>query len=428
MVAILNSGWIYIPANRTFQRSDDTSIINIPVLELDDDHVIIQGEDSVTKINPSLEVKLLSSNRRIVTNSSFKDTTLINRAAAFFYTSGTTGNPKIIVQSLDSLLLGAKYVSDSLKISDSDIIAGTLSLDFDYGVNQVLISIYNRIPYVICQFGSRKSNWIEIAKRFECTIIPAMPFLIEKYFRSSLNFCLNKVRLVTSSGAPFGSNHEQLVRKLCPDTAIAPMYGLSEAFRATILEPTEYKKRPESVGKPIGNTEISIRDMEFKTLPVGIVGEIYQSNGCMSWGYFGDEESTASRFINDTAFPGKIWLRSGDLGYLDSEGFLYIVGRVEAQIKRFGIRVSVSEVEKVYQKLPGVRQVVAIPLIKNATESDIGLVITVEGYENHEFRELEKSVPIELRANKVIFVEEIEGNYNEGKPDRKKIYETYFGS
>jgi acyl-CoA synthetase (AMP-forming)/AMP-acid ligase II len=255
-----------------------------------------------------------------------------------------------------------------------------------------------------------------------------MPFLIEKYFRNSMNLNLEKVKLVTSSGAPFRPNHEQIVLKLCPSTSIAPMYGLSEAFRATILEPSEYKKRPESVGKPIGNTEISIRDTEFKSLPPGIVGEIYQSNGCMSWGYFGDQESTSLRFVNDAVFPGKKWLKSGDLGYLDSEGFLYIVGRVEAQIKRFGIRISVSEIEKHYQNIPGVRQVVAIPLSKNATESDIGVVITVEGYEKNRFRELEKSVPIELRANKVVVVDEIDGNYNQGKPDRKKIRETYFES
>jgi acyl-CoA synthetase (AMP-forming)/AMP-acid ligase II len=148
----------------------------------------------------------------------------------------------------------------------------------------------------------------------------------------------------------------------------------------------------------------------------------------MSWGYFGDQESTSLRFVNDAVFPGKKWLKSGDLGYLDSEGFLYIVGRVEAQIKRFGIRISVSEIEKHYQNIPGVRQVVAIPLSKNATESDIGVVITVEGYEKNRFRELEKSVPIELRANKVVVVDEIDGNYNQGKPDRKKIRETYFES
>ena len=319
-------------------------------------------------------------------------------------------------------------MSTALGLKTEDIIAGTLTLDFDYGVNQVLNAIVNCATYICCPFSSPDQFWSEIASSENCTVIPTMPFLIEKYFIGSEVIRLPKVRLVTSSGGPFLNQHKEQVKSLCPKTEIVPMYGLSEGFRATILPSSLFSMYPSSVGFPIGDTEIQIRDSQFRILPIRQEGEIWQASGCVTWGYFDDVLSTRETFILDEIYPNKVWIRSGDLGYLDENGLLYIVGRISHQIKRFGIRISINEVEKAYMELPEVEQCVVVPLTKNSTESDIGAIVVGKTLTPEVLTQIQRRIPIELRASKIAITSAISGNYNEGKPDREFLRKEFFNT
>jgi acyl-CoA synthetase (AMP-forming)/AMP-acid ligase II len=428
LIAILVSDFVYVPENRTLRRDSETSVLSeYPVLVVDKGSITVV-DISVNRLDKILTKKELFDD---AAHGKAKPKKLIsfslqNAPSAFFYTSGSTGTPKIIVIPHSNLIRGAQFVSKALALTSDDIIAGTLTLDFDYGVNQVLNTIINCATYICCPFSSPNKFWTEIARSENCTIIPAMPFLIEKYFIGTQGSHLPKVRLVTSSGGPFLDQHKEQVMKLCPETNISPMYGLSEGFRATILPEKLFSAYPTSVGFPIGDTEIQVRDSEFRPLSNNCEGEIWQASGCVSWGYFCDIASTREKFILDETYPNKIWIRSGDLGYLDENGLLYIVGRITHQIKRFGIRISINEVERAYLDLPGVDQCVVIPLTKNSTESDIGVIVVGKNLTSEILTQLEKQVPVELRASKIRITDFIPGNYNEGKPDRELLRKEHF--
>ena len=427
LVAILISDYVYIPENRTLRRDSESTVLSeYPVVSVNKNSILIHdsssgGEKELTKNQILYDIP--------TDNFEFDDSIISspqNSPAAFFYTSGSTGTPKIIVIPHSNLIRGAQYVSIALGLKSEDTIAGTLTLDFDYGVNQVLNAIINCATYVCCPFSSSDKFWSDIARSENCTVIPAMPFLIEKYFIGAEVANLPKVRMVTSSGGPFLDQHKEQVKSLCPASEIIPMYGLSEGFRATILPGNLYSTYPNSVGFPIGDTEIQIRDSKFRILPKESEGEIWQASGCVSWGYFDDIATTREKFILDETYPNKVWIRSGDLGYLDENGLLYIIGRISHQIKRFGIRISINEVEKAYMGLPGVEQCVVVPLSKNTTESDIGVIVAGKNLSSEILSQLQRQIPIELRASRSIITSVIPGNYNEGKPDRELLRREYF--
>jgi len=411
--AIILGRLVYIPHNRTLDRNKDHQFNKFPHVEV--------SKNSIFYLNETWTFERLE-NIEWVEQKTF-DTHEV--PAAFYYTSGTTGVPKVIVNSDTNILRGAKFVSEALHLKKSDVIAGTLLLDFDYGVNQIFCALYLGATYIAAPFSSTDIHWLKMVYKYRPTIIPAMPFLIENYFTQGEKSSFDFVRMCTSSGAPFTKEHANKVAGLFPKATIVPMYGLSEGFRATIMPPGEYESRPSSVGKSIGDTQIRIVKNGFEECALMEVGEIIQSSGCTSWGYFEDLTSTEEKFVRDPDFPNRLWIKSGDLGYLDEENYLYINGRVESQIKLFGIRISIDEIESRYKQIPGILNAVVIPISANETESNFGVAV-VSKLTLDEVKKSTFGLPREYRTRNIQIVPEILGNYNGGKPDRKLIYERYF--
>jgi acyl-CoA synthetase (AMP-forming)/AMP-acid ligase II len=424
IVSLMLSRISYVPQNRTLERSDASEeFSNSPKLEINESEIRMYfGNDLILSV--TLEDLLKSSSKRVDIELSNKD-----YPAAFYFTSGTTGNPKIIVSSLNNLIRGGNFVIEALELESTDVIAGTLQLDFDYGVNQIMCNLILGATFVCCPFSSFKLNWINETVQKRVTVVPAMPFLIERFFvrRKGTNQEHN-VRLVTSSGAPFSEKHFARVLDLFPGAACAPMYGLSEGFRATILNPMQYSRRPNSVGLPIGDTEVAIVDSQDKFLEANEIGEILQSHGCTTWGYYKNPVESAKRFVSFQDFPNRIWVRSGDLGYLDSEGFLYVTGRIESQIKRFGIRISIDEVENAVKGITGVKEAVVIPMTTNETESTIYLAVSVHDLSEEQLISELRKLPTEYMPQQIKLLDELPGNYNGGKPDRTAIRVLFNGN
>jgi acyl-CoA synthetase (AMP-forming)/AMP-acid ligase II len=434
VLAILCSKFIYIPLNRTLKRNkDQMNNLSVDSLYLE----IVSHKLYITDFNKDSffsERKEYSLNYLLQTeNLYFEELTNTNlysseeTAKAFFFTSGTTGTPKAIVNSDSNLIRGALFVSNSLRIKHSDVIGGTLALDFDYGLNQVLIAILLGCKYVCCPLNSTHASFIKQIDENRVTVVPVMPFIVDTYFPSNLNFKCDNVRLVTSSGGVFTKLHAEKINLIFPNAKISPMYGLSECFRVTILDAELYEDYPNSVGTPIGDTVVRLinLDNQKEITKQEEVGEIWTSGGCQTWGYFNNPKANEQRFVRDQHYPNRIWLKSGDLGYL-SEGLLYICGRKEAQIKRFGIRISLDEVERAYMDLLNTTSLLAVEIPNNETESDIGILIADKRIDPSTVEDLVKKLPAELRSKRIMFTDVIPANYNGGKPDRKNIIDKYF--
>ena len=120
-------------------------------------------------------------------------------------------------------------------------------------------------------------------------------------------------------------------------------YGLTETVTVCAVN-THKDFRIGSVGKPLRGIEITVRDENQSILPAGTVGEVYIAGDTLMNGYYKDKTATEKTIL---ILEGKAWVRSGDLGYLDEEGYLFLKGRIKRVYKIAGINVYPAEVEKI---------------------------------------------------------------------------------
>jgi acyl-coenzyme A synthetase/AMP-(fatty) acid ligase len=153
-------------------------------------------------------------------------------------------------------------------------------------------------------------------------------------------------------------------RRRLPHTRVFLMYGLTEAFRSTYLDPDQVEIRPTSIGKAIPNAEILVVNDEGRTCGPDEVGELVHRGVHVAQGYWNDPVLTQQRFrrnpLQTPELPTDEWVVfSGDLVRKDEEGFLYYVGRKDHMIKTSGFRVSPTEIEEYFYNTGLVQDAVA---------------------------------------------------------------------
>jgi acyl-CoA synthetase (AMP-forming)/AMP-acid ligase II len=149
-------------------------------------------------------------------------------------------------------------------------------------------------------------------------------------------------------GAPLHKKHKEAWNRHLPGTYYEA-YGLTEGF-FTVLDRNDLIRKPESVGWPTPFTEIKIVDHQGQELPAGEIGEILGRGPLAMTGYYKQPELTGQTVING-------WIHSGDLGFMDDDGFLHLVDRMKDMIISGGINVYPRDIEEVIIKHPSVRDV-----------------------------------------------------------------------
>jgi acyl-CoA synthetase (AMP-forming)/AMP-acid ligase II len=207
------------------------------------------------------------------------------------------------------------------------------------------------------------------------------------------------------------------------------MYGLTEAFRSTYLDPDEIDVRPDSIGKAIPNEEVLVVRDDGALCAPGEVGELVHRGSLVSMGYWNAPELTAERFKPtpgqqaDSSNP-EIAVWSGDLVRRDEDGFLYFVGRNDEMIKTSGYRVSPTEVEEVVFRTGLVTEVVALGI----PDDELGHAIVVVATPLPDLdldidsidRECRKQLPRYMVPRAILSRDELPRNPN-GKIDRPLI-------
>src|SRR5436190_3307056 len=300
--------------------------------------------------------------------------------AAIIYSSGSTGRPKGIVISHRNLADGARIVASYLGTTATDRIAGVLSLNFDYGLNQLWQTFYVGSSLYLHDLIFPRDLFRLLASE-RLTALPIMPVIISRMFDprlpgpdGSLDF--SALRYICTSGGPVTGTMLGHLRRTFPETDIVLMYGLTEAFRSSWLSPDQVTVRPTSIGKAIPEVELYVLDDEGEDCPPGVAGQLVHRGGCVAKGYWNAPEATAERFRQIDRFPGETVVFSGDLVKRDEEGYLYFLGRMDSMIKTYGFRVSPTEVEEHARRFDGLFDAVAFGIDNFEIGQDIAMVYT----------------------------------------------------
>lgn len=267
--------------------------------------------------------------------------------AAILYTSGSTGRPKGVMLSHANLWLGAASVAGYLALDASDRTLALLPLAFDYGQNQLLSTWYAGGAVVPLDYLLAR-DVIKAISRNDITTLAAVPPLWVQL--SELEWpepAAPSLRRLTNSGGALTVPLVRRLRALFPQARLFAMYGLTEAFRSTFLDPALIDSRPTSMGQAIPHAEILVMADGGGVAADGEEGELVHCGPLVAQGYWQDAERTAERFRPappQSRYGGTaVW--SGDRVRREADGLLYFVGRRDAMIKSAGNRISPQEIE-----------------------------------------------------------------------------------
>lgn len=269
--------------------------------------------------------------------------------AAILYTSGSTGRPKGVMLSHANLTIGAVSVAQYLKLGADDVTLAVLPLSFDYGQNQ-LLSTWQAGGCVVPLDYLTSRDVIRACARHGVTTLAAVPplwvQLAEQDWPSEATVGIR--RLTNSGGALTPSLVKALRSIFGAKTDIFAMYGLTEAFRSTYLDPGLIDAKPTSMGRAIPYAEIMVVANGGSEAKPGEHGELVHAGPLVAQGYWQDAEKTAARYRPAPPFSryGGLAVWSGDTVWRDADGLLHFVGRDDAMIKTSGNRVSPTEVEE----------------------------------------------------------------------------------
>ena len=446
--AVSKLGAIYVPLNFRAKGDELTYMLNTAEV-----NTLFAGDryiDLVNSIRPNLtsvkdyisieskqddvlyyeDVISSSPADEVVTEIDDNDTTIL------MYTAGTTGFPKGVMLSHNSFSL---YVLENVTPADPAVEEGnilTVPLYHVAGIQAMMAAIYGGRTLVM-ERQFEPGEWMELVEREKASRAMMVPTML-KQLLDHPDFSkhdLSSLRVITYGAAPMPLPVIKKALEVFPGVSFINAFGQTEtASTITSLGPEDHMitgtkaekekklKKLSSIGKPMSDVEMKIIDEEGRELPSGEVGEIVARGPRVMSGYWKDEEKTSKTIDKDG------WVHTGDMGYVDEDGYFFLAGRATDMIIRAGENISPEEVEGVIHSHPKVGEcaVIGVP-DEEWGEVPIGVVVLKEG---------ETATPEEImeycRANlasykrprSVVFVDSLPRNPM-GKVIKRELREKY---
>jgi long-chain acyl-CoA synthetase len=265
------------------------------------------------------------------------------------YSSGTTGEPKGIVHTHYVRSMYCLVFASTLRMTPESVVLHAGSLVFNGAFLTLMPSMYLGATYIVHRAFEADAVIDEI-ERSRVTHIVMVPSQIVALLNSPAFSPkrLESLEMLQTVGAPLHLEYKQRVLEALPGR-FYELYGLTEGF-GTVLDRNDAPHKLASVGVPPAFWEMRILDDEGRELPAGRVGEICGRGPILMAGYYKRPDLTAKAIVDG-------WLHSGDLGYVDDDGYLYLVDRKKDMIISGGVNVYPRDIEEVVVQHPAVREV-----------------------------------------------------------------------
>ena len=343
--------------------------------------------------------------------------------AAILYTSGSTGKPKGVMLSHANMWLGAISVAHYLGLMRADRVLGVLPLSFDYGQNQLLSTWAAGASAVPLDYLLAK-DVAKAVERHEITTLAGVPPLwLQLLDHDWPPESAARLRRITNSGGALTPALIDRLRAQFPAADIVPMYGLTEAFRSTWLDPAHVAAHPTSMGRAIPFAEILVIRGDGRVAEDDEPGELVHAGPLVAQGYWNDAERSALRFrpAPPASEYGGTAVWSGDTVRRDGHGLLYFVGRDDEMIKVSGNRISPSEIEEAAAASGVAAEAVAFGVADERLGQAVVLVVCGDASNEAVLRDyLKRELPSFMVPREIIWRDGLPRNAN-GKFDRAAI-------
>jgi acyl-CoA synthetase (AMP-forming)/AMP-acid ligase II/acyl carrier protein len=286
-------------------------------------------------------------------------------------TSGTSSRPKLVPLTHAAVCLSAYNVGATLALAPRDRLLNVLPLFHVHGLVSGVVAALAAGSSAVCTAGFDAAAFCGWLKEFRPTWYTAVPTIHQAVLSAARvdprSARQSSLRVIRSASSSLPSSVTDGLEALF-GVPVVDTYGMTEAASQIAANPLE-RRKPGSVGQPAG-PEIAIMDSEGRRLPAGKRGEIALRGPTITRGYDNDPAATASAFRNS-------WFRTGDLGYLDADGYLFIVGRIKEIINRGGQKVAPAEVEQALLSHPDVVDAAAFPLFHRRLGEDVAAAVVL---------------------------------------------------
>jgi long-chain acyl-CoA synthetase len=265
------------------------------------------------------------------------------------YSSGTTGTPKGIVHTQYIRAMYCTIFASTFRMTPESVVLHAGSIVFNGAFVTLMPALYLGAKYVLQRSFDARS-FVETIERERVTHVMMVPSQIVALLGSP-HFsveALKSLEMIGTVGAPLHLEHKEKLNRYLPNR-FYELYGLTEGFM-TVLDKNHYASKSGSVGPPQPFFEMRIVNQQGKEVAPGEIGEIVGRGPALTPGYYKRPDLTAQAIIDG-------WLHTGDLGYADEEGFLYLVDRKKDLIISGGTNVFPKDIEEVVVQHPAVREV-----------------------------------------------------------------------
>ena len=302
--------------------------------------------------------------------------------AYVLFTSGSTGRPKGVTIEHGALARRLAWLSRIYGVVSSDRSAQATQVTFDPSLIELCLPLIHGASVALPPPGRLPPEAMgEFALRHGVTIMAFVPSTLSRFLDTAGRQPQLRLRVACCGGEVLSA---ELVNRFLGETRarLFNVYGPTE----TCIFATAWACEPQPpgtvlpIGKPVDDTRIYVLDARLEPMPPGAAGEIFIGGGALARGYLNHPDLSADVFLKDPFVPGSRMYRTGDRGWLDADGQLHFVGRMDRQIKLRGYRIELGEIEAALLAVEGVTEAAASLVQRQGKPSLHAWVATASGH------------------------------------------------
>lgn len=391
-------------------------------------------EDTVKRLEAKAVVSRLAPSAHISLNYSDIDAKLagveeeqpwqfpeLEMVANIMLTSGTTGIPKGAILTQKNLAANCLVRLSEIEISESDVGITFIPLNHVACERVWETAIYIGSTYIMLDGMIKMNRFYEFIDKYNVNTFNMPPSGIaslENLSQSKLYEYAEQIDYICIQSAPIQEPQRRYLKAMLPKSKLFYVYGSTETGTATIRRLDEDQKDIRCVGRACEGVDIRIWDNNMQDVAYGVQGRVAIRDDMNCKGYWGMPEVSKDVYYDE-------FFLTNDLGYLDENGFLYILGRIDDVINVGGLKLLPSEVEKATMEITGIDECLCYDVPNAVTGRAVKLLVRLAEDSRLSASDIRAALAVKLDNYKVPsvieFVPEIMKNPN-GKPDRRYYY------
>lgn len=415
LLGIMKSGAAYLPIDPEYPEE------RINYMLTDSKAKFLLTEESMNELIKNFDVSKDYIEKDFVSGNE-ENPSIVNTPEDLvyvIYTSGSTGNPKGVMLKHKNINNFVKGTTDVIDFNESKTIVSVTTICFDIFVLESWLSLQKGLTIVLATEEEQNSPRLfnELCLKYNVSMLQTTPSRTDLLTNNSK--FIEYVKNITDfmvGGEPFPETLLTNLKKIS-NANIYNMYGPTEtAVWSSIKDLTKEEKI--NIGHPMANTEFYILDKTLNLCPIGMIGDLYIGGEGLARGYFGKEELTAEKFIQNPYKENDIIYNTGDLARWMGNGEVCHMGRSDFQVKIRGYRIELGDIQKNLINIDGVENAV-IKAVDN--KYLIAYLICDENISVTEIKsQLSKALPQYMIPSYFVRLEEFPHTPN-GKVDSKRL-------